>query len=239
MRSLSPGGVRLPKFIAPRTSAGGSPGFFCGKGGVIVIAALLVARFASGHTLGLSTADFDVADDGRVGARFVFASAEPLRGVRLDRNSDGVVTEDEVRAARGDLAAFVGQGIGVEADGEACPVTFDDAVLGEIDGLVITASFACSPDASNVEATLYYLAALGIGHKEIARIAAGETSTEAVLTGDRRQIALVLPGRAGHGAARARTRAAVFGLAVAALAGFAVALNAWRAKKGAAIARSK
>jgi hypothetical protein len=223
MRSLSSGGVRLPKFIAPRTSAAGSPGFLLDIAGVL-IALVLLARFADGHTLGLSTSDFDVAADGRVEARFVFASAEALRGVRLDRSGDGNVTSDEVRAAQGELRAFILDGVGVTADGEACPATFDGAELSEVDGLVIAATFGCPSGALRYEATLYYLAALGAGHREVARITSGQATSEAMLMRDRRQVALVLAsgtrGRALPSGARAAIAVAVLlavGVAFAAL----------------------
>jgi hypothetical protein len=194
----------------------------------VVIAPLLVARLAGAHTLGLSTCDFDVTADGHVDARLVFASGEALRGVRLDRNGDGVVTGDEVRASRTELASFVVDGVGVEADGEGCAATFGDAAVDEVDGLVMTASFACPRGAARVEVTLYYLTALGLGHREIARITAGAASAEALLSGDRRQVALVVPGgeRSGRFSRGARAAAA----AVAVLSGITIALTAWRSR---------
>jgi hypothetical protein len=194
----------------------------------VVIAVLLLARFARGHTLGLSTCDFDLAGDGHVEGRMVFASSEPLRGVHLDRDGDGVVTDDEVRASRTELASFVVDGVGVAADGESCAATFGDATLDEVDGLVMTASFACPRGASRVEVTLYYLTALGLGHREVARITAGAASAEALLTGDRRQIALVVPGeaRSGRFSLGARAAAAVF----AVLFGITLALTSLRSR---------
>src|SRR5580658_5534191 len=87
MRSLSFGSVRLPKFIAPRASAGGVFGRLLGMA-VVVMGLLLLPRFGRAHTPGLSVADFEVTDGGRVDARLVFASAEALGGVDLDRNHD-------------------------------------------------------------------------------------------------------------------------------------------------------
>jgi hypothetical protein len=201
-----------------------------------VISVLLVARFAGGHTLGLSTCDFDVAGDGRVDARFVFASTEPLRAVRLDRDGDGLVTEDEVSAAAPELRAFVVRGVDVTADGERCPATFQGATVRETDGLVLTASFACAPGGARIAATLYYLSDLGRDHREIARITAGDATEEAVLTRDRRQIALVVPGAASDALARKGKRSAAIAISAAAVLALGLGLRSWawrrRAKSG-------
>ena len=150
---------------------------------------------ASAHTAGISSATFDVQPDGRVDAQLVFASAEPLHGTPL---------RDE------DLRAFVLDGVEVRADGAACapvpglwsrgpspetaaPTTFLDS-SGD---LVLEFSYACPGPASEIAAidvTLYYLGALGPAHREVARITAGSATSEAVLSGDHRAIALRLPG---------------------------------------------
>src|SRR5215469_7586077 len=104
MRSLSLAVVRLPKFMAPSAMAGGFPALLLGMG-VVVMALLLLPRLARGHTPGLSLADFDVQGGGRVHARLTFATAEAFGDAPLDRDHDGVVTDEEVAAARDDLGA--------------------------------------------------------------------------------------------------------------------------------------
>jgi hypothetical protein len=159
------------------------------------MAAIVLSRLAFGHTLGLSVADFDVGPDGQVAARLSFASAEPLGDIALDRNGDGAVTQEDIDAAGDDLRSFLAQGVEVDADGTACPGTFHGASLAEFDGLLIEAAYACPVDAAKIEVTLYYLGALPRGHREIARIAAGERVESRVLTRDSRAIALPLAGR--------------------------------------------
>ena len=101
---------------------------------------------------GVSTASFDVQPDGRVEARLVFASAEPLAGTPLREE---------------DLRAFVLDGVGVSTDGAVCPATFLGAGQTEVDGsgnLVLEASYACPRvigEVSGIDVTLYYLSALG------------------------------------------------------------------------------
>jgi len=162
-----------------------------------------------------------VLPSGAVEARLVFASSEPFRGVRLDRDADGEVTAPEVAAAQDELRAFVADSIDVTSDGKRCAVTFRDATLEEIDGLVIRASYACPPGGARLAATLYYLSDLGRDHRELARISAGDgTTEEALLTRDRREIALQMPApplASNGGAARGNARAAGIGAALALL----------------------
>jgi hypothetical protein len=167
-----------------------------------MVACCFVPRFASAHTLGLSTAAFEAdAQTGRVEASFVFATAEALggsgasggRGVSLDRDHDGVVTGSDVKAAREDLRAFLADGVEVTGDGARCPPTFTDAALSEVDGLVLTSTYACPRNASSFEAVLYFLSALPRAHREVVRITAGSATAESVLSGEHRAITLRLP----------------------------------------------
>ncbi len=153
-----------------------------------------------------------------VQARITFASADLLGEIALDRDGDGVVTDDDVAAARDDLRAFVLQGVGVDADGAACTPAFRDAALSDVDGLVLRATYACQRDAENIEVTLYYLSG-GTGPnrrpplRAIARIATPGATAEALLTGERRAIAIRLAGKGHTGR---RTAAGLAALAVAA-----------------------
>jgi hypothetical protein len=176
-----------------------------------IMAGQLIPRPAAAHTPGLSTASFDVQPDGRVEARLVFASAEPLRGTPL---------RDE------DLRAFVLDGVEVTADGAACAATFQGAGVTEADGLALEASYACPPGAGDVEATLYYLSALGPAHREVARITAGSATSEAVLSGDRRAIGLRLPADTLR--AKRLRKGRLLTLVTAAFAVFMVGLFVWR-----------
>jgi hypothetical protein len=197
---------------------------------VIVVGAVGLPSFARSHTLGLSTADFTVESGGRVAARFVFATTEPLGNLSLDRDHDGVVTSADMAAARADLEAFILQGVDVEAEGDRCDATFDGAALSEVDGLTLTAHYACVDDPRAVRVTLYYLSSLDRGHREIARIVDGSASAEAVLSADRRALELNLPAsspasRAGR-SRRVRISRIGAGLLAAVLAGWL--LRAWR-----------
>lgn len=154
---------------------------------------LLMPCLGRAHTLGLSTASFEVEPGGRIHGRLVFASAEPLAGIRLDRDHDGAVTAEEVEAARPDLARFVLSGVGLDADGVPCDGAFDGADVDAVDGLTLRATYRCPGDAQDLAVTLYYLSALPPGHREVATIAAGSATAQAVLTGDHRALSLKLP----------------------------------------------
>lgn len=195
--------------------------------GLVFMALLVLPGSARAHAPGLSLADFDIHADGEVEARVTFASAELIGDLALDRDRDGVVTPEDVSAARDDLRAFLLDGVAVDADGSACAASFRDASLTEVDGLVLEASYACPSDATEIEVTLYYLSAPGRGklHKGIARIVAGSATTEGVLTGEHRAIALRVPG-SGHGATRKPLRVVALGAA-----GVVIALLVWSSRR--------
>jgi hypothetical protein len=178
-----------------------------------IMAGLFVPRPAAAHTPGLSTAAFDVQPDGRVEARLVFATAEPLRGTPL---------KDD------DLRAFVLDGIEVDADGSACSATFRGAGVTEVDGLVLEASYACARGSSEIAVTLYYLSALAPAHREVARITAGSATNEAVLSGDRRAIALRLPADTLRVEREHQRRARLLTMMTATFALFMASLFVWR-----------
>ena len=155
-------------------------------------------RLGRAHTLGLSTAEFEVAPDGHVEGRLTFAAAE---------------------APRKDLARFVIDGVEVDADGTACEATFGGADDDAIDGLVLRATYACPVGAETIDVTLYYLSALPAGHRAVAALSAGPLVAQALLTGDRRYVELKLPARR-HGVRSGRIVAIAGVVALAGLAAF-------------------
>ena len=107
-----------------------------------------------------------------------------------------------------DLRAFVQDGVDVTADGARCEPTYRGSSPTEQDGLLLEASYACPPGATEIGVTLYYLSTLSPGHREVARIV-GPPGTErrrwrAVLTGRPPGTRLLgtLPGRGARRRAR-------------------------------------
>jgi hypothetical protein len=180
-----------------------------GIGVVMVIALLFLPRPGHAHTPGLSMADLAVDAQGRVQARLTFASAEPLRGLPLRQD---------------DLRAFVLDGVDVAADGERCDPSYGGGSLTEGDGLLLEATYACPPGASEIALTLYYLGDLPRGHRVIARIVGPPNSgaqAENVLTADRRGLVLELPGSTAPRGGKHAWRASRWWIALAVMVAFA------------------
>jgi hypothetical protein len=163
--------------------------------GLLAIVSLFLTRFASAHTPGISTVDLEVGEGGHVEGVFSFASTEAFGGLVLDRDRDGVVSPEEVTAATDDLRAFLLDGVEVAADRTRCKASFRQASLTELDGLVLEASYDCPSEADEIEATLFYLSALGERHREVVRIAAPGATAEGLLRPDHRELTLRLPAR--------------------------------------------
>jgi hypothetical protein len=181
----------------------------------MVMASLFLPWLARAHTPGLSAAELDVGLDGAVDARLTFATAEPLGRTTLSQE---------------DLRAFVLEGVDVSADGARCPATYRGSALTEVDGLLLQATYACPPDASEVAVTLYYLSALPPGHREIARIEGPPGSgahAEAVLSADHRALVLKMPesDESVRRVGKARLRARI--AAVATLGVLALSFSIW------------
>jgi hypothetical protein len=188
--------------------------------GFVVMGLLLLPRFAWTHTPGVSTANFEVLPGGSVEAHLAFSSAEPLGRLTPTQSRGGEVAAAaaaDQAVLRDDMRAFFFERIDVAADGNRCPATFRDASLAPPDGVAIEASYACPLGAAEVAVTLYYLSELPPGHREVVRIVAGTSSTEAILAADRRGLVLKVPG--GGGAPRGRAPLlALLGLAATTLA---------------------
>jgi len=195
----------------------------------MVLMAALLPRLGLAHTQGLSTVDFVLGADGRVAARWVFASDEPLGDITP--GCKGRCTNADLVAARQDLRAFVVESSTVMADGARCDAHFQDAALSD-DGLVLTAAFACRAPTeaiSAIEVTLYFLTAMPAGHREVARIVADGVSAEAVLSADHRALTVRLPPSPARSRARARAPwTAPSTLAAATAIGVLIGAATWR-----------
>jgi hypothetical protein len=163
--------------------------------GLLAIGPLFLTRFASGHTPGISKVDLEVHEGGKIEGVFSFATAEAFGGLVLDRDRDGVVSPEEVAKATDELRAFLLDGVEVSADRTRCQASFRGATLTELDGLVLEATYDCPREADEIEATLFYLSALGERHREVVRIVAPGATAEGILRSDHRELTLRLPAR--------------------------------------------
>ncbi len=150
--------------------------------------------------------------DGTVRGQFAFAAAE-------------------LGAVRDDLATFVVRGTDVTADGASCTASYEGAAPAPPDGVVLAATYACPPGAEEIAVTLYYLAELPPGHRQVTRIDAPgppAASAEGVLSAERRGLSLRLPddGRRAAAAAARQKRSWALGALGAVAAALVVAVAA-------------
>src|SRR5205085_170254 len=99
--------------------------------------------------------------------------------------------EDEAR----DL---VSNGIAVTADDAPCAASLDAARIVGGDGYAIDATFTCPHEPRVVAVTIYLISELPRGHRHIARIIAGNSSAQALLDAERRQVTLEVRPAAPH-----------------------------------------
>lgn len=138
---------------------------------IVALSVLLLAGVAFAHDRGVSTTEVEIAEGGKVDARFTFTAAD---------------------VGNTSAADFLATGVELRADGEPCTGTVDrwekvgDAVEAAI-------AFRCPKDAAAYELTLFLLSDLGPSHRNVARIAAGPRTAQAVLGPKERSIRLELP----------------------------------------------
>ena len=198
----------------------------------MAVMGMLYSAGAAAHSLGVSTGTISIAADGRVDADLVFAATELGGAVALDKNHDGLVTSDEVAAATPDLRALLTNGTEIDADGSACPPTFEDVALIAGDGLELRASYACPSGARTVGVTLFFLSQLSPQHRHAIVLIAGDRSVQKLLSGASRYASIDLaPADGRRTIAPWRRRAVtavtiVFGL-------WMIALGVWRWRRAA------
>ncbi len=134
------------------------------------VLALLAARPAAAHTLGLSRGEYTPRGSD-VRAEITMRAddaAQALPG--LDADGDGTVTAAELERARPALqAAFVGA-LEVAADGDRCPGVLDDAAPDPPDGLLLRATYACPHAPSRLRLGFGFLARMAGGHRHLATV---------------------------------------------------------------------
>jgi len=175
--------VRLPKFIVPSA---------------IAVIGTVYSAPAAAHSLGVSTGSISVAPDGHVDADLVFAASELAGAVALDKNHDGVVTEDEAAAANPDLRALMTIGTEIDADGSACAATSEEGALVAGDGIELRASYACPSGARTIGVTLFFLSQLSPQHRHALELTAGARTVEKVLSGTSRYASIDLAQAGGR-----------------------------------------
>ncbi|HVZ74400.1 MAG TPA: HupE/UreJ family protein [Polyangia bacterium] len=136
------------------------------------LGALVAARPARAHTVGLSNGDYRVTG-ATLSVDLGMAERELATFVpELDRDHDGQLDADEVTAGGAALTRAVVDGIRAEADGVACPGALVRAwpLEGEA-GVVVQARYTCPHEPSRLTISWPMLRGLAAGHRHVAHFA--------------------------------------------------------------------
>jgi hydrogenase/urease accessory protein HupE len=144
---------------------------------------LLVPEVASAHVIGLSRGEY-TPEGSRVRAELTMRSDDAALAVPgLDADGDGHVTAPELEAAHGPLTIAFVEGLTVEADGEPCHGSLDEAALDAPDGIRLHATYACRDAPSRLRLGFRFLDRMPSDHRHLATVhlARGDVDALAVL----------------------------------------------------------
>jgi hydrogenase/urease accessory protein HupE len=168
----------------------------------IVAAALflLFARPAAAHVIGLSRGDY-TPRGAEVEAEITLRLDDAALAVPgLDANADRQVTPDEIARSRQALhGAFFGA-LAIEADGQPCTPSLDDAAFDPPDGLRLRATYACPVEPTRLHLRFGFLDSLPSDHRHLATVHlphGGDVDQLAVLS--RSEMDVDMGGGASHG----------------------------------------
>jgi len=150
-----------------------------------LLAAVLVANTALAHSVGLSSGEYVLG--GKTLRADVSMSQRELGQMlpEIDPDHDGQLDQDELDRAQRELARAVAGGISVSVDGAACPGVLDRAwVLEGEGGVVVRAHYECPRLPARLTIGLPMLSRLNLGHRHLARIAAGGRSESVAFDSD-------------------------------------------------------
>jgi hydrogenase/urease accessory protein HupE len=166
---------------------------------VAAVAGMLsFSSVAQAHAVGLSTGTY-VANGTQVDAEITLSRAELARSLDdLDRNGDGTIDEDELRAGRDLVAAAFTRGVLVAADAGACTASLVSAETALPDGVDVRLAYGCMSTITRLRLRLDLLDQLSRGHRHVAHLALGQASRDDILFGDHREAELrAAPGAPG------------------------------------------
>ena len=156
----------------------------------LILVALLVTSSAAAHEVGLSHGTYRARASG-LAAEIVLARGEAVTLVpELDENHDGMVTENELGAARAELERRVLGGIRVVADGRVCTPELVHVELTDCDGLSLHSRHSCGESTRAFDVTIAFIDQLARGHRHAARLVSETGSRDELLFGERRSFSL-------------------------------------------------
>jgi hypothetical protein len=136
----------------------------------LAVLILVVASGASAHLIGLSRGDYTPQDD-RVRAEITLRADDAALALPgLDADGDRTVSVTEVtRAAPALKAAFV-DALEVDADGDRCRGTLDEATLDPPDGLKLRATYECPHAPAHLRLRFGFLDRMPSDHRHLATL---------------------------------------------------------------------
>jgi len=137
----------------------------------VALAALAPARPALAHAVGVSSGEYRV--DGRILYGDLGMAGRELAGwlPAVDADHDGAVDAAEMAAGRDAVARALLAGLTVTADGQPCAGSVDRAWASEGDGgAIFQVHYTCAAAAGRLTLAAPMLAALGPGHRHLARV---------------------------------------------------------------------
>ncbi len=157
----------------------------------LALALALLATPASAHFRGISSSDYTLGEDGRVGAKMTIALADLAS---IDPDAKDPASEAVARRVWD-------RGVEVKGDGKACAPADEHAEKSGGDGLDLTATFACPAGTRKLQITLFFLDDVFASHRHVARITAGRETVQKVLSPADRVVTWESrePARPAHG----------------------------------------
>lgn len=158
--------------------------------------ALLFARSASAHQVGLSRGEYRASDNGvRADVTLSYGDMQSLVET-LELNGQRKISQAELdREAKGIQEKIVDRVV-VTSGGAPCKGTLESAMPDDVDGVRVTARYACASPAKSVSIELALLDDLSHGHRHIAKAFGGREQQDLVLFAANKSFAIdVVSGR--------------------------------------------
>jgi hydrogenase/urease accessory protein HupE len=143
----------------------------------LVLVALTHPHPAEAHTVGLSRGDYRLQGEMLTSDIALSQRELAMSMPALDLNHDGSIDRDELKAASSAIVRTFVDGLAVTSDGEPCPGSLDDSSLVE-DGVVIRSHYVCRKPPGRIRLDWSFLAALGDGHRHVARVTIGSVASD-------------------------------------------------------------
>ena len=153
---------------------------------LLVLAACLLALPAAAHKPSDSYLTLEVAGE-RLEGRWDIALRDLEHAVGLDRDRDGLLTWDEVKAAHGAIAAYALARLSISTDLGPCVLAPADQLIDEhSDGAYSVLRFAgqCPGPLADLEVDYRLLFDLDPLHRGLVQLARGDEVTSAVFSPD-------------------------------------------------------